>query len=248
MVKKTDNPLANIVKMKKLYSIFFVALFVSPAFGQTPKVEGLGRFKIKSTKVTVIDSLTDELKAKLVPVKTYLEYLDKRDKGKKVNVFELLPNPAEEVAPPGPDVRYFLLKEYTISGIKVEDMELKFYKDTLMEITAAGSKEVKDAFQAKYGDPVSEMEKKNISCTLQTTGADITLDGYNITNTWKNGDIEAIITDRKDYKYDCTLYYSDDLEIVSTSLFMAYFNYKKAQRENADKKAQEEKAKGLKDF
>lgn len=62
---------------------------------------------------------------------------------------------------------------YQIAGMWIEDLDLKFYNDTLYSIECKYSDSLKMALVAKYGDGIVKSEEKSVKCM---TGLKISYD------------------------------------------------------------------------
>ncbi len=121
------------------------------------KIEGIGIFKIGKTKIKIINQILEENKVVLenfdnIKQSRWLKY--------RIDfvVAELTPNITDDKLNPlltcfCPDVRVFFIKEYKIAGINLQNIHLKFYKNTLIAFYCDSSDELLQSLTTKYGNP-----------------------------------------------------------------------------------------------
>ena len=138
--------------------IFFIVLInvYSSCFPQN-KIKGIGIFKIGETKINVINQILEDNNTELENCNSV-----KQDRWLKFRmdftVAELFPNITDIDLDPlltcfCPDVRVFFIKEYTIAGIYLSNIHLRFYKNTLIEFYCDDSDDLLQALTTKFGNP-----------------------------------------------------------------------------------------------
>jgi len=147
-------------------------------------------------------------------------------------------------APKCPLVKYYYIKGYKVSDIELVNLELEFYKDTLIEIKCDVTIELTDAIKLKYGEGETKIEKKEIKCTYTFNGNSISYEEISMNESWRYKDIHSLIQFSKYYNSDCK---ERTLNYISISKIGAYDMISKCEKEITDIENQE-KLKKLKDF
>lgn len=115
-------------------AIAIILLFPFSLLAQN-KISGLGPFKIGQTLSSKIASFADTSKGRLYYAEPADSFTERWSAG-----------------------------YYQIAGMWIEDLDLKFYKDTLYSIACKYSDSLKMALVAKYGQGAIKSDQKNIKC------------------------------------------------------------------------------------
>ncbi len=156
-------------------------------------IQGIGMFLIDKTTTSIIDSLAKSSYAKVEETNNHLGNIT--DPVNQINVlnkiFELKRDTvangyADSHAMFQNNVRVFYLNYLNIAGIDINNIYLKFYKDTLIEFSCEPSNlhsselSIVDAFVSKYGPP---------GTILTSEKAIVCQNGYGATFNYKNVEI-----------------------------------------------------------
>jgi hypothetical protein len=180
-------------------------------------IKGVGSFKIGETTTALVDSIGENLGIKVPIVRTTNDII-KADKALpwkgQDRLYELKPDTSAGVTYSRGsycnEVRVFDLSQYTVAGIKLHDISLKFYRDTLFDFTCSYSSELEEAMDSKYGQAPTSIKKENNTChTMDET----------TTKSWVNGDIEAQSIIGTFYPLDCKVLNSSRFEIINRHIF-----------------------------
>lgn len=87
--------------------------------------------------------------------------------------------------------KVFKLKNRLISGIKVKELELSFYDDSLYKIEVAPGLKMSEALELKYGQPLTVREQKKIVCRHTLSGIESERTEETTYKRWKNGLIQV---------------------------------------------------------
>lgn len=171
--------------MKKIITSILLIL----SFNSIAQLNGISVFKINKTHISIIDSLI-KAKYKL----TFLNRItDKSD-------------PDYYYKSNCPNTEIWKIKRYVVSDIKLENVMLKFYKDTLISFSCDGNNEFKEALFLKYGEPKPVVKTKPVNCEYLHNGAVVKREDKSFVKTWnENEDIDASYTDSFFYSYKCIL-------------------------------------------
>ncbi|HWB62186.1 MAG TPA: hypothetical protein VG603_01660 [Chitinophagales bacterium] len=178
--------------MIRLTTFILALLFCTATFAQTT-VEGIGKFKIGKVTPAIMKDVAKELGVTISTVNNYDDYMEKLN---TPGVFELVADTVklDKNAPSAsycPYSRVFIIGEYTVADIKIVNLRLEFYRDTLYSISCDWSKEIDDAFNTKYGKPA--IEKKETKDFCYVSGEKIDVINTDYYSRWKNGNITATI-------------------------------------------------------
>lgn len=182
----------------------FLLLLSFSALGQN-KIEGIGKFKLKKTTTALLDTLAKEQDFDRITIKSFEEYFGLRYKKNKIA--EVFSDTVKSYNSPPyshlcKNVRVFYLPKIKISDIDISEMYLTFYDDTLIDIHVDYNKDVVEALELKYGAPVLDTKEKEVSCTVNLTGATVKYTETMYYQKWENGNIKctAAIGDYRDSK------------------------------------------------
>lgn len=229
--------------MKKLLTALAVITLFAQMLSAQEKISGIGKFKIHKATISIISEIEKEIGESAEVVKETSDFYKKK-RSSSNTIMRLEADSATKspiiYAAYCADSKVYNIKQYEISGIKLRELYLFFYQDTLVRMQAECSYDLRTALETKYGEPETESKEADGLCGFHKdkTKAD----------TWNNENIEAQITDMTIYDTDCK-----DLWIYSFGIYKAAENNA---MENCDKAAQEkiqakknkEKLDKLKDF
>jgi hypothetical protein len=100
-----------------------------------------------------------------------------------------------------PDVKVYYVNSYEVSGVKLKQLYLQFYKDTLYDFECDYSGELIDAIKLKYGEGLDSSKTKKLQCTGRLAG---------------NFEVE------ESYHYE--KWFSKDKKIEATACIGEYYN------------------------
>ncbi|GAB3994665.1 hypothetical protein GCM10028807_32780 [Spirosoma daeguense] len=232
-----------------IYVSFFFFISIIQVFAQA-KIEGIGKFKIGVTNLSVIEDLSNELRVKPKVLTTYSEYFQAergksgiyilQDDGKSVSTL-----PHSSLCD---GVEVYYINKYTISEIELENIFLTFNDGVLVEFACDSSRELTEAIELKYGKGELEAKAKKVSCLYNYTGAKVELEETTYTTTWQNKSIKAVSLLMAYYDRNCKKSFINSFDI-SLPLDMRYIHEcndeKKSKKQQSD---EVEKKKKLKDF
>ena len=190
------------IRMKTLKITIFIILsfFINQTILSQTKIEGTGIFKIDKTNINVIDSLLNN-GSKLKTCSSSFNCQKYNDS--KKTIYEMV-NDSTDInifMPLLKGHRNFIIKEYIIAGIKIENLELDFYNNTLFKIKTEGNFELQSALNDKY-DEILDVEKKEIICS--SVYGEYKREESTYTTTYRNDEtIKAIAILRKYYNSKC---------------------------------------------
>lgn len=214
-------------------TFLFLLLFFSTAlFGQN-KIEGIGQFKLKKTSIAFLDSLAKE------------KYFDK--------FVEISPDTADKYnsspyAHLCKDARVFYIPEIKISEIKMKEMYLTFYKDTLISINTDWSEEIVEALELKYGSGELKKKDKEVKCTLNSTGETVTYTETMFYQYWENGNIKCTAALGDYHDSNCEKQTLSYIEISVENKMSKIIDCDNKEKRRISNKINSEKKKQLDDF
>lgn len=175
--------------MKKIITIIFLTFSIL-SFGQS-KIEGIGKFKIKQLTVSSLNSLIKDEGLTKKTVSSSKEYFGLLRQ--KEVIAEVFPDTIKSYnSPPSSsychDTRVFLIPEIEISKIKLNEIILTFYNDTLVKINTKYGAEIVDALTIKYGEPYVTKRENIDECTDPLEGK-VSKPSKIFYQEWKNEDI-----------------------------------------------------------
>lgn len=220
--------------MKKVLFTAFVMLSLH-SFSQDKKIEGLGIFKINSSNISIINDISELLNVQLKSSYSFTElYNMNMSRGNYVVQTHIDTNKTGDT-PTGSclwdQVKTFSVKGYSVSGIDLNDLILKFYHDTLFYISCDLTTNVSEALKLKYGQGVVESNEKDVVCTNYSTGLKRNVKETSIYETWSNGDIQAISRVLEFYSYKCERNIASGFSIYSKTInTMVYYKVDEIER------------------
>ena len=243
--------------MKKIFVALMLISFF--AFSQdTPQLEGIGKFKINKTTISIVNDLSKELRVSLKKINSSQQEFDEdRNDDHYIGnyILELIRDTINQYESPAyssncPNVKVFKIRSYEIAGIKIEKIYLHFYNDILIEFECENNDQLREAMRLKYGKSKLDFKEKEIKCTYTSNGNQITYKEISSTESWYNSDTTVTGT--------CLLnvYYSEKCE-KSTINILSISNYKfsktiydcdKANREATEARKNAQKKSKLSEF
>lgn len=211
--------------------LFFLPLF---CFGQKKAppttirqshgMEGVGRFKINKTTLSFMSELAIEFNTTIQKSSNILRMSQAALMDSSL-VFEIV-GPVEDptetpFASICSDVRVFYIPTFTASDIKLEGIDLSFYKGILIEITTEYSDELNSAFEIKYGPPKLNFKENIKNCVFINSGGKTSHKGSTITRAWHNGNLRASSYMSKQYDNDCKPYFISFFSILDEAKIKA---------------------------
>jgi hypothetical protein len=122
-----------------------------------------------------------------------------------------------------PNVKSFLLSHYDVSGYRINNLILKYYKGKLISVDfdiPQTEGDFSDAIKEKYGNPKITKTTKDFTCLYKLSGVERTITAETFYYTWKNGSITGVYIMRDKFKDDCErdfdlsmYYYQDNAEL-----------------------------------
>lgn len=203
--------------MKKLIALFLLLYSFTCYSQQDVKFTGIGIFKINSDTSVLYNYIADHrLKPKIINEE--MDYLHRTYYGAdSKDIFKLVANnePGKYFSEVSdcPDVKEFYLGEYSINGISLKGLRLKYYKNQLVNVKCKYSRLLADAMKVKYGDPISIISADTTKCVYKLTGITEKLTTNDFTDKWQNAEITA-----KSYLGE---YYDDNCQ----KKILSYFTY-----------------------
>lgn len=225
-------------------------LAISVASIGQDKIEGIGKFRLKSTTTEYLDTLAEEKSLKRNSVGNLGDFFNIY---KKDELVELIPDTLKDyLSPPHAslckDVRVFYIPQMTVSTIVLKETFLTFYRDTLVAINTNWTNEIVEALELKYGKGHLDKKEKEVSCTSSLSESSTTYTETMYYQTWQNGDIKctAALGNYRDSKCEkkTMSYISISVEKVSIMIF----DCDRQERSNLNDKKKIEKRKQLEDF
>lgn len=164
--------------MKYVLTSIILSLLCLISFSQ--KIDGVGKFRIDKTNISIISSIEKEIKQEC-GITNKLEFYSNKE---RMTFDEILLESSE--------IRLFYLSEYTLSKIKLMDLYFVFYKDYLIELRCDKNKELDLFLTRKHGRPI--IEQKTIS---NIKNLNLVYDEYVSKYTWHNNNIIIISFEKK---------------------------------------------------
>jgi len=167
--------------MKYIFTLLLF-LFISNTFSQ--KIDGIGKFKIDKTSISVITDIEKEIKIKC-GITSELDFvLNKNDFMFKEILLDSI------------EIRLFYLSEYVITNIKLTNIYLIFYHNSLIQLRCNKNKELDAFLTRKYGRPI--IYQKTIP-NIKNEILDLEYDESYSKYTWINNNIIVISFERKQF-------------------------------------------------
>lgn len=189
--------------MKKILFLYFLLLLGVPTIHaqdltenvtDTNKIEGIGIFKIGKTRKEIIPLAEQKLKNKTIIINSSEFDSDIRNDIAPKVIAILKPNPDVKYDYPYnysfcPNVKVYYIKTYEISGIKLKNIYLKFYNDTLIDFKCNGDEIISLALKKIYGNPEVIKESENTNCALEYLDRGVSKLNEITYENWYNNDI-----------------------------------------------------------
>jgi hypothetical protein len=147
--------------------------------------EGIGKFKINSSKIDIIKDVEKEL-GTLYEITNVIEFYTNHYVGGGLKFQEILLDTNCR------NTKIFYLSEYTISNIKLKEVYLAFYNDILIEFRCNKNKELDILFSKKYGRPYV-FDKVNPDVHSNT----LKYDEHTTKFVWREGNITTVSFEKK---------------------------------------------------
>jgi hypothetical protein len=252
--------------MKKLVFLFLIVNnFIFSQDSIKPFFNGFGLLKVNQTTISVIKELETILDTKTRVINsTEEEYqfgklLDKIENSysttneKNGIICIMIEDSINKWKSPTNasscnKVKTFKIGGYSVAGINIKNLTIKFYNDTLTEINCENTKELMEAIHLKYGEGEKKIENKEIECTLSLTGNIIKYEETTLTEEWENNDIRAYEMNKKYYDSKCNPKYFHYLNIYSINKNDLIYECEESVETRRENKKNDEKRKSLDDF
>lgn len=216
--------------MKFLFKLSFLFLLISNMNAQDAvvekdsfsKIEGISIFKIGKTRKEIIPLAEAKLKMKTIMINSSEFDYDVRNGLMRKVIAILKPNPDIEFDYPYnysfcPNTKVYFIKNYEVSGIKLKNIYLKFYNDTLIDFICDGDEVISLALKKLYGEPELKSENENSNCALDYTDKGFTKLNVKINENWYNGDVLCSHYSSNYYDATCTPRSNDYIYLYSIS-------------------------------
>ncbi|OQP51726.1 hypothetical protein A4H97_26300 [Niastella yeongjuensis] len=145
---------------------------VTIAQTQSPKISGIGRFKIGFTTTTIIDELSKEFSSSITETNDIMATMTNYYDENPTKILYISKEKNENAEFPHtyylkhPKVKVYFLNNFLIPEVVVlHNIYLKFYNDTLYSLNCEGSELLDTALTLKYGNPKFTAKTKNIACS-----------------------------------------------------------------------------------
>jgi hypothetical protein len=236
--------------MKKILLATSLGLHAFVSYAQTEKLEGIGKFKIGKTTLAIIPELETELSTKTKRALTYSDVNAEKD---RTAILELIPDSISSFKGPVyasqcKDVKVYLLPKYTVAGIELTQVRLRFYNGKLIDFSCDEAGKLADALTVKYGPAHSDYKERPIPCTLRNTGVSITRTGQTATKSWGSESLPAKYVVSKYYDNNCEEKYLSFFSIYDSSAVRKIAACEKEVAARIEKASSEEKRKKLGDL
>jgi hypothetical protein len=181
-------------------------------------IQGLGDFKIGSTKTDILHDLkkyfgqkeikkiSDKTERWSIELRSRGLYETMSDRKKKKSIYQI----SNEC----PDVKTYLLSSYQIADMEIKDLTISFYKDVLFAMQAESDSKLHEALTLKYGTPVIKKINREVKCFYGLSGNTVTHKEEATISKWRNKNILAENTILKTYNSACEEIYGSDFSIA----------------------------------
>lgn len=224
--------------MNKLIYLSCVLLLITVKLTHAQeRFTGIGPYKIGEYSIEQLLTFAKESKLKIKVVSNRTE--EAKIKTTKKYFVELLPNSENRHSSPVnailcDGIRVFVLSHTEVNGISITNLIFTFKESLLYDFHCDYSSELGNAIETKYGKGENKIEESAVSCGKEST----------IQTIWDNGNVQALVNQRK--------YYNSFCEAIIRSFFTIYDSnisgevHKK--RIEKEKAFDEEKKKSLSNF
>jgi len=174
--------------MKKNILFVIMSLICLSSIKSQTSIYGIGKLKLGSP-TSLISELGINSEIQIVSKKTdYVLNVAMHYSGSKVYeiVCDTLKGPRIYESYYNPNVRFYYITDYEIvPGLKVQGLELRFYKNSLYSIKCNASPNLEEALTLKYGKPEKILDSKNNEFTYTYTGAKVIKTDISEVTNWK---------------------------------------------------------------
>ncbi len=240
--------------MKTTFTALLFLYSLLPTWAQDtyPKMEGIGKFKVNASNLSLVEEISNELKCKIEMINSFEAYYQ-FSKGAS-RIYQIAPNdgslrtgrPPESPICDGVEV--FYINKYSVAGIPMSDVFLTFKDGLLVRFNCEPSTEFQEAIQLKYGKGALEIKKRTISCITKLTGAKIDYEEASFYQTWINGGIDATLTLSEYYNDECKKRYINIFSIKEGEAVKQINECERQIRTKATQSKEQELKKKLTDF
>ncbi|PKO01664.1 MAG: hypothetical protein CVU43_11810 [Chloroflexi bacterium HGW-Chloroflexi-5] len=206
-------------------------------------IEGLGKFKIGKTKISIINDLEKELNTKVVVISDGYKIFLKKKEPKYI-----IEDRSYGLFSSCPDVKEYHISVYNIADMQIKELQLGFYKDVLFRIDCNSSKELEEALKIKYGEPELKWDKKSVSCIYKYSGNEVNYNDNTFTLKWQNGNIMATNYLKSWHDDKCKEQFAHKLHIADIHIFSIAFNCEMKVKHQHESDEKQKRIKKLKDF
>ena len=167
------------------------------------KIEGIGKFKIGKTTISVTEEIAREMGDKIIIIDEYLSRGRDHFRIDEIVVNETHPHRSPTEASFYPGVRTFHITTYKVAGITINNLILTFKNGILIGLNCVGSFDLAESLALKHGNPMLKTELKKVMCGQALDKNKLELEVAEYTQSWANGKIlvSAVIT--KHYDQEC---------------------------------------------
>jgi len=172
---------------KTILSMIFLSTIIGLS-GQT-KITGFGKLRLGDSI-----SIVNEMGYDVETVTKDNDYFSKVYKNSRATkIYELVADSTEERPVTGSSldlrVRVFAAPKYSVTdNIEIKSVQLKFFKNRLIEINCDGDSKLEEALTLKYGEPKKNLKEKENKFTYTYTGNTVTKTDQTFTSEWTTND------------------------------------------------------------
>lgn len=211
--------------MKKIALVFLLLPFT----GIAQKIEGIGDFKIGRTTVVDLSNITGLEDGSLREV-------------------TIESDPEDYDAPRSKGNRFFKISKYQIAGIEVENIDLQFLNDTLINFSLTyPSLEFIEAVELKYKAINTDKKTKKATCTSAAAG-NYTVEDKSYTTYYRKDNLIASNYISEYYDSKCKKQMFSVFLIYDSKKLDRYRKNEDLAKANAEKKNKVDKLKALSNF
>lgn len=176
------------------YMLLFTFLIVSFFAYSQSQIKGIGMFNIGDPETEIIDRLKKELRIKRVPISHSATMYGSE-------LFKLQPDTATLHNSPAnalfcSHATAYEIRQYTISGVDLIDLSLKFNNGRLYEISFMATKETSEAMVIKLGQPEHISIVDSVFAIYNHTSPKMLYRKQDRRVSWAKGQIEIFMADR----------------------------------------------------
>ncbi|MVM33279.1 hypothetical protein GO755_24780 [Spirosoma sp. HMF4905] len=203
------------------FYLYFLLIALTRSVTSQDKVEGIGKFKIGKTPISITQEIAKESGDSIHILDEYLNMDTEKFGIAEIVVNKAYPDRSPEQALFCPDVRIFQIPAYQVAGIEIKNLWLTFKGGILIGLQCDNSTDIHEALKLKYGPPVIKTVKKPIDCVYLSNGNKLQREESKYTSSWTNGKIVATETTHRFYDKNCveditTLVFIRDLVVMNT--------------------------------